>query len=154
MGDLGTQPTEQLRKPRPELTMPRQIEGNKGSVLLATKLVVGSLWRNSGAKIMELSLWSAELISTKALFNGSMFANKVARKYRYCHLNVMEFGQLRSEMSQIWIGCRLECLAYSTKPHSLFMVGGHRSSVAPVDLCNHCATFTHPSRPRAEAGHS
>jgi len=72
-----------MRKPRPKLTMPRQIEGNKVSVLLATKLVVGPIWRNSGAKIMELSLWSAELISTKALFNGSMFANKVARKYRY-----------------------------------------------------------------------
>jgi hypothetical protein len=73
--------------------MPRQIEGNKGSILLATKLVVGSLWRNSGAKIMELSLWSAELISTKALFNGRMFANKVARKCRYCHLNVIEFWE-------------------------------------------------------------
>ena len=90
-GDLETQPTEQLRKPKPELTMPRQIEGNKGSVLLATKFVVGSLWHSSGAKIMELSLWSAELISTKALFNGSMFANKVARKHRYCHPNVIEF---------------------------------------------------------------
>jgi len=31
------------------------------------------------------------------------------------------------------------------------MVGRHRSSVAPVDLCNHCATSTHPFRPRAEA---
>ncbi len=113
-GDLGTQPTEQLRKPRPELTMPRQIEGNKGSVLLATKLVVGSLWHNSGAKIMELSLWSAELISTKALFNGSMFANKVARSTDIVISMSWSFGQLGSEMSQIWIGCRLECLvAYS-----------------------------------------
>jgi hypothetical protein len=91
MGDLRTQQTEQLRKPRPELTMPRQIEGNTGSVLLATKFVVGSLWRNSGAEFMELSLQSAELISTKALFNGSIFANKVAWKHRYFHPNVIEF---------------------------------------------------------------